>query len=148
MEDAIWQKILKLLDAHRIMTIATLRPDGWPQATTVGYVRDGLNLFFICGADSQKAKNLAHDQRVSVTIDHDVSDPMAITGLSMAAYAEPMTDAEDIGRVLARLPEKYPEYKALASPKLDEIRVFRLTPKVISVLDYSKGFGHSDLVTM
>ena len=26
-----------VVDEHRIMTIATLRPDGWPQATTVGY---------------------------------------------------------------------------------------------------------------
>jgi hypothetical protein len=33
-------------------------------------------------------------------------------------------------------------------PKPEEILVFRLEPKVISVLDYSKGFGHSDLVTI
>jgi hypothetical protein len=32
-------------------------------------------------------------------------------------------------------------------PKFAEVRVFRLTPQVISVLDYSKGFGHTDLVT-
>jgi hypothetical protein len=32
-------KILELLDQHRIRTLATNRPDGWPQATTVGYVR-------------------------------------------------------------------------------------------------------------
>src|SRR5690242_6593453 len=37
MDEGIRQKILSLLDQHRIMTIATLRPDGWPQATTVGY---------------------------------------------------------------------------------------------------------------
>jgi hypothetical protein len=36
MDEEIRQKILTLLDQHRIMTIATLRPDGWPQATTVG----------------------------------------------------------------------------------------------------------------
>jgi len=36
---------------------------------------------------------------------------------------------------------------ALASlPTPDEIRLFRVTPTVISVLDYSKGFGHTDLV--
>ena len=35
MDDTIRQKIVALLDQHRIMTIATLRPDGWPQATTV-----------------------------------------------------------------------------------------------------------------
>jgi hypothetical protein len=42
MEDEIKRKILTLLDQHRIMTVATLRPDGWPQATTVGYVNEGL----------------------------------------------------------------------------------------------------------
>jgi hypothetical protein len=31
MDDDIRQKILALLDQHRIMTVATLRPDGWPQ---------------------------------------------------------------------------------------------------------------------
>lgn len=46
MDEAIRGKILALLDEHRIMTIATLRPDGWPQATTVGYGNDGLTLYF------------------------------------------------------------------------------------------------------
>jgi len=32
-------------------------------------------------------------------------------------------------------------------PSPDEIRLFRVTPTVISVLDYAKGFGHTDLVT-
>jgi nitroimidazol reductase NimA-like FMN-containing flavoprotein (pyridoxamine 5'-phosphate oxidase superfamily) len=59
------------MDAHRIMTIATLRADGWPQATTVGYAHEGLTLYFLCGLESQKAKNLARDDRVSITIDHD-----------------------------------------------------------------------------
>jgi hypothetical protein len=27
------------------------------------------------------------------------------------------------------------------------VRVFRVTPVVISVLDYAKGFAHTDLVT-
>ena len=36
MDDSMKQKIMSLLDTHRIMTIATLRPDGWPLATTVG----------------------------------------------------------------------------------------------------------------
>jgi hypothetical protein len=32
-------------------------------------------------------------------------------------------------------------------PTPDDVRIFRVTPKVISVLDYSKGFGHTDLAT-
>jgi len=52
-QDDIRQQIRRLLDQHRIMTVATLRPDGWPQATTVGYANDGLTLYFLCGLDSQ-----------------------------------------------------------------------------------------------
>ena len=91
------------------MTIATLRPDGWPQATTVGYVNEGLTLYFLCGLESQKAANLARDDRVSLTIDHDTSDLMAITGLSMAARAQAVLDPAEARKVLRMLPLKYPE---------------------------------------
>lgn len=149
MDDTLRRKILTLLDQHRIMTVATLRPDGWPQATTVGYVNEGLTLYFLCGLDSQKAKNLARDDRISLTIDHDTSDLMAITGLSMAAHARPVDDRGEGEKVMRMLPLKYRDAPPLPlpMPRLDEIRLFRVTPVVISVLDYSKGFGHTDLVT-
>lgn len=149
MEEAIRNKILTLLDQHRIMTIATLRPDGWPQATTVGYVNEGLTLYFLCGLDSQKAANLARDDRVSLTVDHDTPDLMAITGLSMAAHALAVVDLDEANKVLAMMPLKYPEQIALPieMPTAEDVRIFRVTPTVISVLDYSKGFGHTDLVT-
>ncbi|WP_088346399.1 MULTISPECIES: pyridoxamine 5'-phosphate oxidase family protein [Rhodomicrobium] len=149
MDEQIKQKILSLLEQHRIMTIATLRPDGWPQATTVGYVSEGLTLYFLCGLDSQKAANLARDNRVSLTIDHDTPDLMAIAGLSMAARAQEVTDPVEAARVLSLMPLKYPEQVNLPvpMPTPGDVRIFRLIPQVISVLDYSKGFGHTDLVT-
>jgi nitroimidazol reductase NimA-like FMN-containing flavoprotein (pyridoxamine 5'-phosphate oxidase superfamily) len=149
MDESIKRQILKLLDQHRIMTIATLRPDGWPQATTVGYVNDGLTLYFLCGLDSQKAANIAADDRVSLTIDHDTPQIMEITGLSMAARAQAVTDRKEAERVLAKLPEKYPPQTSMPGPmpNAEDVRIIRLTPTVISVLDYTKGFGHTDLVT-
>jgi nitroimidazol reductase NimA-like FMN-containing flavoprotein (pyridoxamine 5'-phosphate oxidase superfamily) len=149
MHDETRHKILKLLDEHRIMTVATLRPDGWPQATTVGYANEGLTLYFLCGLDSQKARNIALDNRISLTIDHDTPDLMAITGLSMAARAIPVTDREEAEKVLRMLPLKYADAPPapIKLPNWDEVRLFRVTPVVISVLDYSQGFGHTDLVT-
>lgn len=149
MDEEVRGKILKLLDQHRIMTLATLRPDGWPQATTVGYVSNGLTLYFLCGRDSQKAANLAQDDRVSLTIDHDTSQMLEIEGLSMAGHAEPVLDRAEAEKVIALLPTKYPAQIELPfeMPTPDDVRIFRITPKVISVLDYSKGFGHTDLVT-
>lgn len=149
MNEEMKQKILKLLDEHRIMTVATLRPDGWPQATTVGYANDGLTLYFLCGLESQKARNIARDNRISLTIDHDTPDIMSITGLSMAARAQAVTDQAEAEKVLHMLPAKYPDAPPMPMqvPGWDEVRLFRVTPVVISVLDYSKGFAHTDLVT-
>ena len=86
-----------------------LRPDGWPQATTVGYANDGLTLYFLCGPDSQKAANLARDDRVSITIDHDTPQVMDITGLSMAARAQAVADLAEGEKALRLLMAKYPE---------------------------------------
>ena len=151
MDDSLKQKILGLLDEHRIMTIATLRPDGWPQATTVGYVNEGLTLWFLCGRESQKARNLARDNRVSITIDHDTPDIMSITGLSMAARAHRVSDRAEAEKVLRMMPLKYPDASPataqLKMPTPDEVALYRVVPEVISVLDYTKGFAHTDLVT-
>jgi nitroimidazol reductase NimA-like FMN-containing flavoprotein (pyridoxamine 5'-phosphate oxidase superfamily) len=151
MDESMKQKILALLNDHRIMTIATLRPDGWPQATTVGYVNDGLTLWFLCGLESQKAKNLARDDRVSITIDHDTPDIMSITGLSMAARAHRVSDRVEAEKVLRMLPLKYPDAPTataqLKMPTPEDVALFRVVPEVVSVLDYTKGFAHTDLVT-
>ena len=151
MDERMRRKILKLLDQHRIMTIATLRPDGWPQATTVGYASEGTTIYFLCGKESQKAANLARDDRVSLTIDHDTPQVMEIAGLSMAARAQRVTDPAEGQKVLQMLFRKYPQKQntplPFPMPKPEEVAIFRVTPKVISVLDYTKGFAHTDLVT-
>lgn len=148
MTTALQNQILTLLDRHRTMSLATLRPDGWPQATTVGFAHDGLTLYFLCGPDSQKAANLARDDRVSLTIDHDTPQVMEITGLSMAAHAQRVSDRAEAQKALGLLLQRYPEQHSLPAPmpKPDEVAIFRVDPEVISVLDYSKGFAHTDLV--
>jgi hypothetical protein len=67
----------------------------------------------------------------------------------MAARAQVVVDRDEAAKVLQMLPQKYPEQTSLpvAMPTPDDVRIFRVTPTVISVLDYSKGFGHTDLVT-
>ena len=149
MDEGLRRKILTLLDRHRVMTLATLRPDGWPQATTVGYASEGLNIYFLCGQDSQKAANLARDNRVSLTIDDDTPQVMEITGLSMAGRAQPVTDPAEAQKVIDLLIGRYPAQASfsLPMPKPGDVRIFRVTPVVISVLDYTKGFAHTDLVT-
>jgi hypothetical protein len=81
---------------------------------------------------------------VSLTIDHDTPQVREITGLSMAAHARAVIDPAEASKALHMLRLKHPE---LPVPMPEDVRIFRVTPTIISVLDYSKGFLHTDLVT-
>ncbi len=72
--------ILRLLDEHRVMTIATNRPDGWPQATMVGYVNDGFLLYCFVARNTQKYANILRDSRISIAIGNDAANPLVIKG--------------------------------------------------------------------
>ena len=138
--------ITAFLDQHRIMTIATNRPDGWPQATTVNYVSEGLLLYSFIASVSQKAANLRRDDRVSIAITGDFVDPLKIQGLSMAARAETVSEVRDFERICDLFLKRIPEYGPLGRPNPVLSPLMRITPEWISVVDYTKRFGHTDLV--
>jgi PPOX class probable F420-dependent enzyme len=146
MKPALRKLILKLLRRHASMSLATVRADGYPQATTVGYANDGLELYFCCDRASQKVRNLRRSPKVSLTVDRDYKDFRRIKGLSMGATARVLTKPADIQRTFVLLARKFPPMRTLSAQDLAETAFVRVTPKVISVLDYSKGFGHTDLV--
>jgi len=65
MDSGLRQEILSMLKAAGEMTVATVRADGYPQATTVNYVSDGFLIYFGCAAESQKVQNIACNDKVS-----------------------------------------------------------------------------------
>lgn len=140
------RQIIALLDEHRIMSVATNRPDGWPQATIVGYVNDGLIIYAFIARDGQKYANITADPRVSIAIAKDYPLPLQIKGLSMAARALVVEDKGETAHATALLLRRYPEYKVMPRPDPAAVPMLRITPEVVSILDYSKGFGHTDLV--
>jgi PPOX class probable F420-dependent enzyme len=146
MKQQFKRQIIEILDTHRIMTIATNRPDGWPQATVVGYANDGLIIYSVIARDSQKWANINRDPRVSLTIANDVPQPLMIKGLSIAARVEVSTDPGEREHATEIFYKRYPEYKIMPPPDPAAMPLLRITPEVVSVLDYAKGFGHSDLV--
>jgi nitroimidazol reductase NimA-like FMN-containing flavoprotein (pyridoxamine 5'-phosphate oxidase superfamily) len=153
--------ILGLLDEHRVMTLATNRPDGWPQATMVGYVNDGFLLYCFVARNTQKYANIKRDPRISIAIGTDAPNPIAIKGLSLAGHAAEVTDPSEFNDIAKLRLKKYPEYAQPSSALNDEaasvrispnpppenVALLRIAPDFISVLDYSQGFGHSELVT-
>lgn len=141
-------KAVEILDKYRLMTIATLRPDGWPQATMVSYANEGLLLYFIISRQSQKYANIDRDSRVSIVIGRDFDDPADIKALSIAANASEVRDPAQRTKAIDLILERHPALSKLGGPNLDHSAVMRAYCSIVTILDYSKGFGHADLLTV
>ena len=128
--------ILKLLDRQSLMTLAVNRPDGRPHAATLGYMNDGLNLYFITAKDSEKASNIAADPRVGVAIRGDAEEGEAV-GVSIDGRAAVLTDMAEIehvmGLILARAPEISPW--APGPGKSVVVKVIPETIEAVAVID-------------
>jgi hypothetical protein len=141
--------VLRIMNGQPDLTLATLREDGWPQANTVSYAHDGLTIIFGTDANSQKVKNIHHCNKVSLTINSEYEDWEHIKGVSMAATAQILTRPAEVKRAAACLMKRFPEAADWADSDLAESMVLvKLTPKIVSVLDYTKGFGYTNLVTV
>jgi len=142
------QKAVQILDQYRLMALATLRADGWPQATMVNYANDGLLLYFIISKNSQKYANINRDSRVSIVIGRDFDNPADIKALSIAANASEIRDPAQRERAIHLVLERHPGLAKFGGPDLKQSAVMRAYCSIVTILDYSKGFGHADLLTV
>lgn len=142
--------ILKVLDESGEMSLATCRPDGFPQATTVNFVHDRLILYCAVGLDSQKAHNIRTNGKVSATINRPERDWHDLQGLSIGGTARilaieaEMRDAAD--RLLRRFPHLRQFIRGTDAVPWTGMLFIAITPIVISILDYRKRFGYTELV--
>lgn len=141
--------IQDIIDNARDLTLATIRPDGYPQATTVSYANDGLTIYVGIGKESQKAKNVRFCDKVSLTINADYDDWNHIKGVSMGARGQIVEDQEEIKRATECMVKRFPQVTEwVQAGDTSDIVLLKITPQVISVLNYEKGFGHTELVTV
>jgi general stress protein 26 len=149
MDKELQDLILGLLNRGKDLSIATIRPDGYPQATTVSYANDGMVIYAGIGKDSQKAKNIQACSKVSLTINNDYADWEHIQGLSIGADAEILRDENEIRRGVECIIKRYPQVAQwINGEHAQDFVLLKIVPKIISVLDYQKGFGHADLVSV
>ena len=140
------QSGIEILDANRTMTIATVRPDGWPQATIVGYANEGFDLYFLIYRDSQKFANISRDNRVAISVGPEPRELRDVKAVYAACEVWEITDLAQRGRVWTLLERRHPQLTDLAPPGTAEVATMCARCKHISVLDYSKGLGHSEAI--
>jgi nitroimidazol reductase NimA-like FMN-containing flavoprotein (pyridoxamine 5'-phosphate oxidase superfamily) len=142
------QPAIEILDSNRVMTIATVRPDGWPQATIVGYANEGWSLYFLIYRDSQKFHNIALDNRVAITVGSEPSELQQIKAVYAGCSAEEVTDLAERSRVWDLLARRHPNLTDLAAPRNADVATMVARCRHVSLLDYRKGLGHTESVTV
>jgi general stress protein 26 len=147
MDNALKSKILEVLRSHHTMALATIRPDGYPQATTVYYIHDEFTLYFAVDATSQKAGNIKLNSKVSVAIASEDQNFYKLRGLSVSGIATRVVDerAEELSLRLFRV---FPQSKRFVPEDPKQLAVFEITPVAIALVDYTSGFGKSYLIEL
>ncbi len=146
MDDEDRTAILDVLEKCDTMVLATVREDGFPQATTVNFVHDGLSIYFYCDAKTQKVRNLRKNPKVSAAIGDSAPDWNTVRGVSLGGWARRTTDPEEMDMAMTLSIAKYPQMVKLVPEDFQEPLCFRIDAVAFSILDYTQGFGHSRLV--
>ena len=142
------ESVLNILSREHLMALATLRHDGFPATTWVHYINDALTLYFACDAASQKAGNIALNPKVSLAIASETKNFYRLKGLSMSGHARRIKEKTTAALVAKRLFSELPQSRRFVPEDPASLAVFEVKPIVISIIDYSKGFGTSQLISV
>jgi nitroimidazol reductase NimA-like FMN-containing flavoprotein (pyridoxamine 5'-phosphate oxidase superfamily) len=135
---------VNILAENRLMAISTIRPDGWPQTTIVGYANEGLALYFIIFRASQKFQNITKDQLVSIAVGKEPPDLRLAKAVYAAAFAAEITDPAERDHAWRILKMRHPNLVGSAMPDKSVAAMMRAECSHLSIVDYSKGLGHTD----
>jgi len=140
------ETVARLLEHERLMSVGTIRADGSPQVTTVGYINEGLNLYFVTGRESQKLANLQADPRVGVAI-HSTIEVGGAVGVSMAARAFEVVEPAEVERLNRLMFARWPQVSVYC-PAISSIAIIRLKPERICAISASAGRSQTECFSL
>jgi hypothetical protein len=138
---------LKILAVANELTLATIRSDGSPHASTVNFACDDLIFYAAISIDGGKAHDLGGDGRVALTVNAPYDHWSTIQGMSIEGRAAFITDPAELKFASALLLQKLEDYgRIIAEPDVlpwPGMLFIRITPQRLALLDYTRGFGHT-----
>jgi uncharacterized protein YhbP (UPF0306 family) len=150
--DDLAARIETFLDAHHVMTLATVGEAG-AHAASLMYARRGFALHWTSDPQTRHSLYLAREARVTATVAPDYSDFRVIRGLQIAGRARRL-DGREAEDARAALVARYAFLAELASgppalrAALANAAFYALVPERITLIDNARGFGHKETLTL
>lgn len=126
------------------MAISTVRPDGWPQTTIVGYANQGFDLYFLIYRSSQKFANIQNDDRISIAVSAEPADMSQLQAVYAGAHAREITDPVEREAAWRALMQRHSNLAGFKMPDATEAVFMAARCKYVSLLDYTQGPGHHE----
>lgn len=139
---------IRILDGNRIMAISTVRPDGWPQTTVVGYANVGLLVYFLIFRSSQKFANIAKDHRVSIAVAPEPHNLTQLQAVYAGGQASEVVDSAERELAWKLLAQRHPNMAGLDPPSPSGAAMMRFQSKYVSVLDFAETWGGANTFTV
>ena len=124
---ALTKRQVRILNGRHFATVATVMPDGSPEATVVWIETDGKHIYFNTAFPRLKARNLERDPRVAITVfdpKHPYKDVLAIRGRAELIKEGAREHIDKLARLYTR--------RAFKGYRPDQTRVIvKVTPERI-----------------
>lgn len=145
-EDELKQNIIKYLEEHRILTMATASSDGIPDATALEYANTGFIVYVSVRPKSRKVANIEENPEVFYEIHEDMEITMEnvqnLKAIQCSATPEILTkDDEEFHEAFDVMEKKYPVF--IRIPREKRV-ILKFTPRKIWYLNYKDRMFHRD----
>lgn len=150
LSDDLAARIASFFDAHHVMSLATLGPDG-PHAANLFYARDGLALIWVSDPASRHSVHLEARPGVAATIAPDYRDFPDIKGLQLSGQAHRVREQR---RAREFMQVRFPFLRTASEPgsplreAYDRAQFYRLEPAHIVLIDNARGFGSKEVLDL
>jgi uncharacterized protein YhbP (UPF0306 family) len=145
MEQTI-KNIENYLNAHGLLSLATISPEGLPMAHSVEYINEGNTIYFISHKGTRKMVNIAANANVAYTVDEDYQDWSTIQGIQMMGKASFVEDPAEAQRLMGVYVQKFPQVMNFPKEMADEMRLVKVEPVHAKYIDNTQGMGHHEIV--
>jgi uncharacterized protein len=149
MNSNLTARIAAFLDAHHVMSLATVSESG-PHATNLFYARDGYALIWVSDPTSRHSRHIEERAAVAATIARDCCDFPDVQGLQVRGRGWRISDPQEEARARAGLEARYPFLQRLPEGKLrnayQRAQLYRLEPECIVLIENQCDFGSKEVL--
>jgi uncharacterized protein YhbP (UPF0306 family) len=143
----ILREVHEFLNRRSTVTLATVNPDGHPQAAALFFATDDQTLIFLSSAKSRHGRNVVETGRAAVTVQGETWDWRKIAGVQMEGEVALIPAGPSWEWAWQVYKAKFPfvvEFRDEASRS----DFFRFTPHWLRLIDNSVEFGYHEEINL